>query len=236
MAPDGTEFGRKSFKKGLGQLTYGWDGKKQFKGIGTYLVDDGDYFHRIEPIKYAIKGGKDQFTSGPNHDSPTVKVKVRSYKGPGTDHFHFTTANVDALAEIIQSEIGVGNSEEKKAVAWCVRNQMIRMGTGKVTEARDHFGDAHDQAATPADKTIAEEILKKPMSDDIASGAIKWFSPRSMPKKGESCVKKDCGGGLVSFTDDAGKASDVFTPSWHKTMTHVAIAGVRDWYLRVYKL
>jgi uncharacterized protein DUF4157 len=229
--------------KGQGQATREWDGKKPFGDIGKFLADDGDgYIHRMEPIKYGYKYNsktkktEDLKTTGPKHDSPPVKIAALAHKGTGADHFHFTTANVDALAAIIESEIGVGNDAEKKAIAWAVRNQMIKMGTAKVEEARDQFKDAHDQVASAGTKTIAEEILKKPMSDDITGGAVKWFSPRSMPKKGDSCADMDCKGGLITVTDDAGKAREAYAPGWHKTMGYVTPTGVREWYLRLYKL
>jgi hypothetical protein len=113
---------------------------------------------------------------------------------------------------------------------------MLRLSTGSVSTARDEFQDAHDQTAGLDEKVIAELVLEKSMSADITSGAIKWFSPRSMPKKGESCAGKDCRGGLITVTDDAGKSQEVYAPSWHLTMTHVAIPGVRDWLVRFYAL
>jgi hypothetical protein len=165
-----------------------------------------------------------------------IRVNVRGFSGPGPDHFHFTPANVQALAEIIQSEMGVGNDVERRAVAWCVRNQMIRHGTTDVVAARTQFRDAHDQAATAATRTIAEDILKLPMSSDITGGSIKWFSPRSMPREGQSCANVDCGGGLIDVNDEGGTRVRIFAPTWHRTMRFNAITGVREWFLRVYAL
>lgn len=238
------EFGRKKVAaKGLGQITRDWDGTKLFTKIGTYLVDDGvNYIHRLEPIKYAFKYDaktkktEDLKTSGPKHDSPPVRVAARAFRGAGPNHVHYTAANADALAEIIESEVGVGNDSEKKAVAWCVRNQMIRHGTGVVTVARDHFGDAHDQAAKPATKTLAEEILKKPMSDDITNGAIKWYSPKGMLEMEKAGKNVNCRGGRTKETDDSGTAHNVCAPDWSTKMDKVTVTGVRDWFLKVYKL
>ncbi|HSS96598.1 MAG TPA: hypothetical protein VLK33_06205, partial [Terriglobales bacterium] len=79
-------------------------------------------------------------------------------------------------------------------------------------------------------------ILKKPMSDDPTGGAIKWYSPRSMPKDGDSCKGVDCDGGLITETNDAGKTVKAYAPSFHKTMKAAAVTGARNWYLRLYKL
>ena len=98
------------------------------------------------------------------------------------------------------------------------------------------LGTASGQAATSGTRAIAEEILKKPMSDDITGGAIKWFSPRAMPKAGVSCAGYDCSGGLSDMTDDSGKKVKVYTPSFHKTMKYIPTAGVREWFLRAYGL
>ncbi len=240
VGPGGVEFGRKTFDKGLDHYSRTWDGKKLFSKIGAFLVDDGEYRHRLEPFKYAIAGGKDLMTAGGGkHDSPAVKVKVRDFQGPGgpgTDHFHFTTANVDALAVIIESEMGEGNASEKEAIAWAVRNQMIRSGVKEVAAARDAFGDASGSAATPGSKAMAERILKLPMSGDPTGGGIKWFSPKRMPKKGEACSGIDCRGGVKTFTDTKGVNHDVQTPSFAKTMTLVNLAAARPWLLQMYKL
>ncbi len=232
----GTEFGRKSFAKGLGRLTRTWDGKKLHSKVGTYLVDDGQYFHEIEPIKYTIKGGKDFFTTGPKHKSPPVKVKAREHKGSGKEHFHFTPANVAALAKVIETEMGGETDKAKQAVAWAVRNQMVRLSTSDVATAAKHFKDRDGKTASATSKTMAEEILKKPMSDDITQGAIKWFSPNAQPKEGEGCSGEGCGGGLDAFTDEAGKERKVHTPSFHKDMTYVPIDGIHEWRVRFYKL
>jgi hypothetical protein len=227
-----------------------WDGKKLFgKGkdaIGEFVVDDGTYQHRLENVKYgyrynkATKQSDEVFATGPKLISKPIKVKARQFKGAGTDHFHYTPDNATRLADILESEVTTTakNDAEIKAVAWAVRNQMVRLGSGKVEQARVKFGDSNAATApaTGKSRTIAEEILKKPMSDDITGGAIKWYSPRSMPKKGDSCASTDCRGGLFPETDPSGKTVQVYAPSFRKTMTAVTVPGVSDWILRLYKL
>ncbi len=236
MAPDGSEFRRESFPKGVDKHSRKWDGKKPFSKVGTFLVNDGDYFHRIEPVKYAIKNGKDLYTTGTKHDSPIVKVKARSFKGSRAHHFHFTSANVKMLANIIQTEMGGESDIAKRAVAWAVRNQMIRIGTRKVQAAANTFKDRHEKPANTTIKKIATEILKKPMSNDFTKGAIKWFSPNAQPKEEEKCSGSGCDGGLDTFTDEAGNKKRVHTPMFHKEMTFVPISGIREWRVRFYRL
>ena len=176
------------------------------------------------------------YATGPKLVSPSIKIKARAYTGTGVHHPHYTTQNVNDLAQIITSEMSIGNSTEQKAIAWAVRNQMIRMNVASVAKARDQFNDAHNQSATSNTKNIAEDILKKNMSNDITNGAIKWFSPRKMPKKGESCKNYDCSGGLITVTDNQGNKQNVYAPGFHKTMTDVPLSSVREWFLRLYRL
>ncbi len=239
----GTSLGlRKPYTRKTNKFERIWDGKKLFSKVGTFLVDDGEYRHKLSKLKYAFKYNRktglsdDMYATGSKLVSPAIKIKVQAYKGPGTHHYHFTTQNVNDLADIIMSEMSVGNPNEKKAIAWAVRNQMIRMNVTSVAKARDKFNDAHGQNATNAIKTIAEDILKKKMSSDITSGAIKWFSPSKMPKKRESCKGYDCSGGLVTITDNQGNKQEVYAPGFHKDMTYVPLTSVREWYLRLYKL
>lgn len=239
----GTSLGlRKPHTRKTNKFERTWDGKKLFSKVGTFLVDDGEYRHRLSKLKYAFKYNRktglseDMYATGSKLVSPAIKIKVQAYKGPGTHHYHFTNQNVNDLADIIMSEMSVGNSNEQKAIAWAVRNQMIRMNVTSVAKARDEFNDAHGQNATNAIMTIAEDILKKKMSSDITSGAIKWFSPRKMPKKGKSCKGYDCSGGLVTVTDDQGNKQEVYAPGFHNDMTYVPLSSVREWYLRLYKL
>ena len=233
----GNHFLRRSFTKGKKELSRDWNGKRGFQGVGTYVADDGKYFHRLEPVKYAIKSGKDRMTTGNKHDSPKVEVKARSHKGSGSDHFHFTAANKESLAKIIKTEMGGEVDKAKRAVAWAVRNQMIRHGTDSVDTAAAHFKDRHGKSADDDSRKLAEEILKKPMSDDITQGAIKWFSPNAQPAEGE-CTKstEGCKGGLDTFTDSDGNSHKRWTPSFHRDMTYVPISGIHPWRARFYKL
>lgn len=77
------------------------------------------------------------------------------------------------------------------------------------------------------------------MAGDITKGAIKWFSPRSMPKESEAAKcsppvgtgNAACGGGLIKVTDHGGKRRNVYAPGYVKGMGYVPLTGVRDWFL-----
>jgi hypothetical protein len=234
-----------------GRFTKTWFGTKLFGTVtrspGTFVVNDGDYRHRLSDVKYAFgppprRGAPspDLFATGPNLISPPIHVRVWSYLGAGPDHYHYAPDNVSDLAEIVQSEMGVGNADEQTAIAWAVRNQMVRSRKGKVADVRGSFGDATGSPPTPATRAIADAVLRQPMSHDTTSGAIRWFSPRSMPKRGERarCTGHggsiDCAGGLITVTDASDTPRAVYAPSWTGYHTYHSVTGVRDWFLRLY--
>ncbi|HEX8696722.1 MAG TPA: DUF4157 domain-containing protein [Longimicrobium sp.] len=228
-----------------GRMEREFDGKKPFTDVGSYVID-GDYTHEIDAVKYGIAGGKDLTASTSDSAkmiSPTIHVKTRAYKGPGPKHHHYTKENVDLLAKIIYSEIGIGNDTEQEAIAWAVRNQMIAAGTGTVAGALAAFPASTRQEATDKTREIADRILQLDMSADTTQGAIRWFSPYAMPSP-ENAKKKckapkgsgsaDCEGGLKTFTDNDGDEKQRYTPAWANTMTERNLAGVRPWFLKFY--
>ena len=236
--PGGSTFGKEVFAKGLGQFTRKWDGKKLYDKTGTYMADDGDYYLLLLPFKYAYKAGAELKTSGALLKSPAVKVKVGAYKGTGTDHPHYNAANVAELAKVIRTEMGIANDAEKRAVAWSVRNEMLRMNTGDAATAVKAFKARDGDTATADDTTMAEEILKKPMTDaaNKTQGTIKWFSPRSQPLEAD-CKKGKEGCDVVdTFPNDSGVNSKRWAPAFHSDMSYVPITGVRPWWVRFYKL
>ena len=87
-------------------------------------------------------------------------------------------------------------------------------------------------------KIIAADVLAKDMSKDTTGGAVKWYSPKSMPPHNGKCKtaggKYDCTGGTVTLTDGTKKSSKA--PGFHKHMTFVNVSGVKQWNFRFYKL
>jgi hypothetical protein len=220
-----------------------WDGKRLFEKEGTLKIDDGEYQHRLDRVKYAFKYDKttkkssDLFAAeDPKLISPSIHVKFREREGTGSHHPHFTKENVDYVGKAVQTEMGAEVKKAKEAVAWAIRNQMVRVGTDKAETAGATFRVRSHKSATEESLKIADDILKKPMSEDITQGAHKWFSPNAQPKKGEVCKGEGCGGGLDSFTDTQGRKEEVWTPGFHKNMTYVPIEGIHEWRVRFYKL
>lgn len=219
-----------------------WDGKRSFSNVGTYMVDDGSYRHRLAEVLYAYRynratGRSDNlYATGNDLLSPDVQVSTRSTAFNNYGSNHYSAANVDVVARIIFSEMGTGEEAEKRAIAWAVRNQMVRLNTRDAAVAQAQFGDAQNQAPNDETRELAQEVLSVDMGHDTTSGAIKWFSPKSMPSEGESCSGFDCGGGLITVNDTGGTAHRKYAPTFHRHMSYVAIAGVREWYARFYKL
>lgn len=231
----GTDLGlRKAFPVTDLTLTREWNGKKLFAKVGTFMVDDGKYRHRVEEVVFAFDAsGKSLKVTGANLTSPPVTVDARAKAGAQDNK-----ANIDLLAEIIKSEMGIGNAQEEEAIGWAVRNQLLRLNTRNVKDARDFFHDATGSAPTAAEIAMAKTILSaKNMSGDTSGGAIKWFSPQSMPPRAGTCAGNDCRGGLrEELNTDTGKKEKVFFPSFSTTMTHRPVTGARNWYVRFYAL
>ena len=238
LSDTSSSFSKKSINvTGSTEYKRTWDGKKPFSSIGTF-IEDGEYNHEIEDLKYANDGKTDLFASGAKLKSPDVTVRVRSGIDPGKVHNHYNTANVTALSRIIISEMEEGNDTAKKTIAWCVRNQMYRLNTFDVITAKNFFKDAFGKAGNSDTDTIAKNILQQPISKDTTSGALKWFSPKRMaPSKVDAETKgHDCGGGVQDVVDDTGKTVKRCFPSFSGSMTKVAVTGVSEWILKIYKL
>jgi peptidoglycan hydrolase-like protein with peptidoglycan-binding domain len=223
-----------------GKLTRTWDGKKLFDPtpkphdeFGTFMVDDGQYRHRVDPFIFAFKNSANLFVAGTRLISPPVTVDVRARAG-ALD----SKANVALLARIMMSEMGVGNPVEQEAIGWAVRNQMLRMNTHSVEVARAKFGDDIKQAPEAKHLALAKKILSATtMSGDITGGATNWFSPQSMPPRKSNCKERNCRGGPEVFVNsDTGKKETVFVPDFARTMTKRSVSGARDWYAELFAM
>ena len=233
--PSTSSFPRSSYSRD-------WDGKRNFTNVGTYMVDDGAYHHQLSRVLYAYQynsstgTSSNLYASGPGLTSPNTQVATRAGAFSHFTSNHYSVANVETVAKIIRSEMGIGNAAEQRAIAWAVRNQMVRLNTRDATAAQNHFHDASASSATDGSRHLAQEVLSVDMGHDTSGGAIKWFSPQSMPSDGQSCTGFDCGGGLITVTDTSGTNHRKYAPTFHNDMTFVPLAGVRDWFLRLYKL
>jgi hypothetical protein len=149
-------------------------------------------------------------------------------------------SNVDDMATAIRSEAEGFSDAEKKAIAWSIRNEMVRINSFSVADAKAAFNFADNKAGGTADKKFASDVLVQDMSMDPTSGTIKWYSPRSMPPHNKKAKCKsdggtfDCSGGTVTLTDGTKKSSKA--PGFAKHMTFVDVPGVTQFNFRFYKL
>ncbi len=67
---------------------------------------------------------------------------------------------------------------------------------------------------------------------DWTAGANHWYSPRSMPKEGDSCKGFDCSGGLEQ-TEGLSKRN--YRPGWAAKCPYINIAGVRPAYFKFHR-
>lgn len=142
-----------------------------------------------------------------------------------------TETNVRDLATIIMSEASVGNNVERKAVAWTVRNRMERGNYTNVSDVSSAY--ATNQVPKPRSiyYNLAKEVLAANPDEDITNGSTHFFSPRSMPKEGDSTKGFDVKGGLIEVE---GIEKKVYSPSWHLTMKRQDINGVRESFFIFY--
>lgn len=96
---------------------------------------------------------------------------------------------VESLARVLASEVGAYkyHDEERRAVAWVARNRAARQLPKRTIrdlvgaphwhrQGSGHAFDTH-QAATEADRALAEEVLAASPSEDPTHGASFFFEP-----------------------------------------------------------
>lgn len=140
-----------------------------------------------------------------------------------------TPDNIAKLSRILMSEASIGNDAERIAVGSTVLNRMKRKKTARVSNVWGAY--AHNQAPTKEVKETARNLLNGKIADNTA-GATHYYSPRTMPKEGESTEGYDVGGGLEST---AGLLKRNYRPSWALTFEACPITGVRENYYRFYR-
>jgi hypothetical protein len=153
------------------------------------------------------------------------------------------TENVKWLAAVIVSEAGSTlekgklvrcTDEERAAVGWTVINRLYSGVFGRtikdIVNAPGQY--AHDQQPTSEILLLAQKILEGRIQDPTG-GATYFFSPRGMPKEGESTTGFDTGGGLHSVP---GIDGEVYFPSWTLTLTYIGdLKNVRVAYFMFYR-
>lgn len=92
--------------------------------------------------------------------------------------------DVEALARVIRSEIGIGSPAEQVHVAWATRNLAAERGQSIRAMACSPCGPqergrpvSSKQQATDADRALAEAILEAPAILDPTGGATHFINP-----------------------------------------------------------
>ena len=137
-----------------------------------------------------------------------------------------TVDNVHTLAGILQSEASVGNVSEQSAVGWTVLNRMMRNGTERVSDVAGAYSTT--QPPTAGMLRLAEDLLKGNISDPT-DGATHFYSPRRMPKEGQTTTGFDVGGGLELVPPLKEKN---YRPSWAAAFMPAIVSDTRP---HVYK-
>ncbi|MEI6428769.1 MAG: hypothetical protein WCO45_10350 [Pseudanabaena sp. ELA607] len=151
------------------------------------------------------------------------------------------SVNGRLLARVLISEASIGNNMERQAVGLTVINRMKHQKTPNVKDVITRYGFA--QYATNQDPTgypeyflLAQNLLSGQIKD-FTKGATHFFSPYSMPKKGQSKKNFDCDGGYMRYRNPKTRRVEMIcTPSWSKTFRYVNLqkVGVRPYFFEFY--
>lgn len=142
--------------------------------------------------------------------------------------------DIECLATALMSEASVGTYEERVAVAWTIFNRVnsTKFPNSICGVVNQPYQYATNQKPTQELMDLAKTLISNPGSDPT-TGAIYFFSPRSMPKEGDETFGYDVGGGLHDVT---GIDKKVYFPSFTMTQEYVGvIRGVRPAYYMFYR-
>lgn len=242
--------GCKRFKSGGNAVSAVWEGKISYDSGGMYIADDDlnkkdTYYFLLKDVKYAhdASTGAPKYATGSRLISSPVEIKTREYQRTGNEFSEYVDNNRDILAKIVASEMGIGNIDEKRAIAWAVRNQMLRVGTNDINETQSEFKKDDTGPATAVSDQVAFDVLTRPMGNDEVRGAVRWFSPRSMP--GPTYQKYRCKPPVANGTEDCNggpievNARMRYRPRWalpSKMDRVVGLPNIDDWNVILYTL
>lgn len=146
-----------------------------------------------------------------------------------------TGANVQLLGRILTSECGgVCSPQEVQAVGSTFINRMNARKTDNAADVLGHSQYATNKAPTQEMLDTATQLLSGQLGDNTG-GAMNFYSPRSMPKEGDSTARWDIGGGL-EYVPGSGRHTTLknYRPGFANTLKQRSIPGVSDWHLKVY--
>ncbi len=151
------------------------------------------------------------------------------------------SVNSQLLARVLISEASIGNDMERQAVGLTIINRMKQQKTPNVRDVIRRYG--FPQYATNQDPSdypeyflLAQSLLSGHIKD-FTKGATHFFSPYSMPKKGQSQRNFDCGGGYMRYRNPNNRRFEMIcTPSWSKSFRYVNLQklGVRPYFFEFY--
>lgn len=144
-------------------------------------------------------------------------------------------------ARVLISEASIGNDVERQAVGLTIINRMKQQKTPNVRDVITRYGFAQyatnqDPANYPEYFLLAQGLLSGHIKD-FTKGATHFFSPYSMPKKGQSKKNFDCDGGYVRYRNPKSRRLEMIcTPSWSKSFRYVNLQklGVRPYFFEFY--
>jgi hypothetical protein len=144
------------------------------------------------------------------------------------------TLNAQNMANTIWTEARGEGNQAMTAVGWTLRNRMTRDNVSNVNQAWG--GYQHGVVAPAQALNIARGILSG-ATPDPTNGATHFYTPKIMPKKGDSTVGVDVGGGLetVAGVTKNGKAVQNYRPSWTLTFDQETVTGVPEASFKFYR-
>ena len=104
--------------------------------------------------------------------------------------------NIHDLARVITTEAGGENQAAQTAVGWALRNRMTRNETDNVERVWTPAFQ-HQKPAAALAIQLATGILNGTTTDPTG-GATHFYTPKTMPKKGDPTTHRDVDGGLES--------------------------------------
>ncbi len=140
--------------------------------------------------------------------------------------------NIADLADLMWTEARGAGEAAMIAVAWALRNRMLRNKTRRVDETWHGF--SHGEKPTGRDRFKVEMLAQSILDGsrpDPTHGATHFYSPVTMPKEGASKTERagfDLTDELESVPGvmESGKAVRDYPPSWAAGFREESVNGV----------
>lgn len=142
--------------------------------------------------------------------------------------------NVHDLARVITTEAGGEGEAAMVAVGWTLRTRMLRDVVPSIHAAWG--GYQHGHPATSTATRIATGIMAGTIPDPT-NGATHFYTPRIMPKKGDTTSGIDVSGGLenVPGVKNGGRPVQNYRPGWTLTFEQKIVSTVPEAAFKFYK-